>query len=156
MSAYSTLRRCGFGVAFCDPRFVLGVLSPLPGRQTFPRSELWVVLYVVQQCAHRACLHIVTDSQVTMRGVRQRWNSGDNTDMWSKLWRQVDAKSVRLQVSWVKSHLDVAPHTEDFPAHWVCGNSQTGLLRLRQSRRIRLTLHYSGTRCSHRSNYGWL
>ena len=127
-SSYSTLRRCGFGVAYCDPHFEFGIHSPLPGIQTVPRAELWAVLYVALQCTHRAHIHIITDSENTMRGIRTGRRTGDNADLWIALWKQVADKCITLQVDWVKSHLDKVDCEQDFPQAWIYGNACADVL----------------------------
>ena len=77
---------------------------------------------------HSAHIHIVTDSDVTKRGIECRRNTGENADMWRTLWNTIDSKDIQIRVDWDKSHLDTTPHTQTFPPQWIYGNACTDIL----------------------------
>ena len=77
---------------------------------------------------YRAHIHIVTDSDVTRKGIECRRNTGDNADLWIRLWHTIDSKNIQVRVDWVKSHLDKVECDIDFPPQWIYGNGCADIL----------------------------
>ena len=90
---------------------------PLPGSpQTVPRSELFAVLALVRLLSPDSICHVVSDSIITVNGIRSERRTGANSDLWSMLWKTVLSKRIHLTAEWVKAHtLDDPSLLKDYP-----------------------------------------
>ena len=86
--------------------------SKVPGRQTVPRAEIWVVLMVLLEWDGSHDLQIITDASYTVQGMdalsRRKNGRGPNRDIWRLIYAALDAKqgSGVLIITKVKSHID--------------------------------------------------
>ena len=81
------------------------VYSTLPGdSQTAPRAELYCVVVMCLLLVKGAVAEVVSDSEITVRGIAARQAGGYKFDFWELLWQVVAAKQLRLTARWVKSH----------------------------------------------------
>ena len=94
----------------CNPGQILTkatISSAVPGKQTFPRAEIWSLLLVLQVWNGRHPLTLITDATYTMTGMdlANRLSSlkGKNGDLWKEIHAEVDAKGMPTMVK-VKSH----------------------------------------------------
>ena len=108
-SSWPALRRCGCGVVFLAAGVVLaplfGAFFPLAGEpQTVPRAELFAIIVVLLFLSPGAAAIIHTDSELCSKGFAAQTDQGENADLWQLLWSTISAKSLDIQVRWVKAH----------------------------------------------------
>ena len=99
-SSLPTLRRVGSGVAYLGEgyhSFLFGAYAPVPGDlQTVPRSDLVAAFLVVCFAKQGAEICIVSDSEVTVKGITDKRATGPNADLWYLMWAWVNHKSWKI------------------------------------------------------------
>ena len=87
-----------------------GVKGALPGPvQTVPRGELYAILIVVRNGITNGSFLVYTDSEVNLKLYtkgRDNCLGSVNSDLWTKIFHNIDTKSHSLQLQFVPSHLD--------------------------------------------------
>ena len=87
------------------PALDFGVFLPLPGvRQSVPRAELFCVIVLVWLVKVGAWVMVVSDSDITVKGIKGRRSEGENMDLWALLWSLVAERRVSIEARWVKAH----------------------------------------------------
>ena len=111
-TAYPEIRRVGCSYIQIDhnDQESLAVHFPLPGPvQTVPRGELFTVVQLLRQCVPLADILFYTDN----KWVFDTFNLGpkhacthNNADLWHELYKITIDKAIKLNITWMPSHLE--------------------------------------------------
>ena len=122
-----------------------GVYFGLEGKvQTVPRSELFAIIVLCLLAAPNISIRVGSDSAICVSGVASKQRSGENWDMWGRLWKLVGDKQIQLECFWVKSHGDEHPEffsKYDLSVHDSFGNCCADRLAIAAASAAEIPLH---------------
>jgi hypothetical protein len=87
----------------------------VPGEQTVPRAELYVLLYLAERLEPYSIVTFVTDNQKTCETYnkgKQAAMRSTNCDLFKDIFSLIDMHSLSIHVRWMPSHLkpdDIRP-----------------------------------------------
>ena len=88
------LRRCGYSAVTITAGGPKTIFGSCPGRQTVPRAELYALACVIR-LSRQPAIRVFVDPEWIVKafyGDRRATLRGSNADLWSGLWRDLDAR----------------------------------------------------------------
>ncbi len=115
--AYSTLRRCGVGLAHMVGNVYMGGLHfKLPGDvQTVPRSEVSPCHALVAHLDFNTNVEFYSDSQLFVEAFNNGiayCSSTLNSDLFNEIFEMIVDKNIKIEVFWIPSHMYEDPLKE--------------------------------------------